>query len=205
MIKTKPKICKGTGIAKGYGCGSIQQKRTYGLGHSCKCYPKWLYSTPEGKEKIERATFKASKDRIDIEGLEKEKKSREKLSNVLKSVRDTCHLYIRLRDKEKPCISCGIPWKSDFDAGHFFKAELYSSLKFHEDNISGQCISCNRRKDGNLSEYLINLPKRIGENRFNLLKKEAEAYKSQNFKWDIEELKEIREYYRLKIRELKEN
>lgn len=203
-MKIKPKKCRGTGQAKGYGCGEMKLQRTYGLCHD-SCYPKWLYSTPEGKEKIERATLKATKDRRELEGMEKEKKSREKLSNVLKSVKNICHKYIRMRDKGKPCAACGIPYKSDFDAGHFFKAELYSSVKFHEDNIHCCCIKCNRMMDGNLSEYVFGIVERIGERRYNQLKQEAEAYKHQNFKWDIEELKEIREYYKQKIRILNKN
>ena len=49
-IKHKP--CKAIGKALAsdiYGCGKITYKRTYGLCDTC--YKKWLYETPEGKEK----------------------------------------------------------------------------------------------------------------------------------------------------------
>ena len=47
--------------------------------------------------------------------------------------------WIRLRDKDKPCISCGTISSSVWDGGHFKKAELYSGVIFHEHNVNIQC------------------------------------------------------------------
>lgn len=202
-ILNKPKPCKGTGKAKGYGCGSLELKRTYGLGYNCGCYSKWLLNTKEGKEKIKRATLKATKNRRELEQGIKQKKERQSLSYLKTNVTAIVHQYIRARDKGKSCISCGIPYKSNFDAGHYFKAELYSSLKYHSDNIHGQCIRCNRPKDGNLSQYQINLPKRIGQDKYDELVKLADQEKKLNFKWDREELKKIKDKFKLLLKELK--
>ncbi len=108
-----------------------------------------------------------------------------------------------MRDKGKPCISCGTPWHQDFQAGHFYKAELFSTIKFHELNIHGQCVQCNIRKEGNESEYRVNLPQRIGKENFDHLNHLAVIDKKTDFKWDRETLLEIRKYYRKKIKKLK--
>ena len=201
LTNIKPKKCKGTGIAKGYGCGEMATFRTYGLCQN-KCYPKWLFNTPEGKEKVQKATLKATKDRRDLEKAEKQMKERKSLSYLLESTKNACHKYIRLRDKGKPCISCGNAWKPNFQAGHFYKAELYSLLRFNEWNINGQCEQCNLRKEGNLNPYSVNLPKRIGQEKFKELKQIAEKQNLKVQYWDKEELKKTRKYYQTKIKEL---
>ncbi len=75
MIEPKQKPCKGIGKAKGFdGCGKETYKRTYGLCPSC--YADWLLSTPEGKEKLTKATIKAIKPRLELEEAIKEKNER---------------------------------------------------------------------------------------------------------------------------------
>ena len=201
MIELKPKPCKGTGLAKGYGCGKITKHRVYGLGKMC-CYSNWLLTSENGKIKLEKARLKVSKPRRQFEEFKKERKDREKLTTLLESVKKLCHKYIRLRDKGKPCISCGQPWHQDHQAGHFYKAELFSTIKYNEYNINGQCVQCNIRKEGNESEYRVRLPKRIGEDNFNHLNHLAELDHKLNHKWDREALKAIRDYYKEKIKEL---
>ena len=204
-MKQKEKPCKGTGKAKGYGCGKMQLERTYGLGHQCGCYPEWLFSSDEGMEKVKRATLKATKPRKDIEEAIKQKKERASLQYLKTNTTAVCHQYIRQRDKGKPCISCETPWHSNFHAGHFYKSELYSTLKYNEFNLQGQCPQCNLRKDGNVNQYSINLPKRIGQEKYDELVRLAEKDKQIDFKWDREELSEIRNCYRKKLKELKNN
>ena len=77
--------------------------------------------------------------------------------------------YIRARDKDLDCISCG---KSRYDkkivfaAGHFYPT-TYQYLRFNEDNVHKQCNKyCNMMKRGNLLEYRPNLIKKIGMERF---------------------------------------
>jgi len=202
MIEPKEKPCKGTGLAKGYGCGKMTKHRVYGLGKMC-CYSGWLLNSENGRIKLDRARLKVTKPRRDFENFKQERKERSDLPNLIKSVKKVCHEYIRLRDKGKPCISCGTPWHQEFQAGHFYKAELFSTIKFHELNIHGQCVQCNIRKDGNESQYRVNLPLRIGEDNFKALDDLASLDKKVDFKWNRDTLIEIRNYYRNKIKELK--
>lgn len=202
MIESKK--CKGQGKAKSVkGCGKMVQVayRKYGLCQSC--YAGFILNTDYGMLLLERATLKATKPRKDLEKASKERKERNGLTTLLESVKTACHKYIRLRDKGKPCISCGHPYHSDHQAGHFYKAELFSSLKYNEYNINGQCQKCNLRMEGNESQYRVNLPYRIGMEKYRELEQLADLEKKQDFKWDREELKKIRSYYNQKIKELK--
>lgn len=128
------------------------------------------------------------------------KKNKNTLSNLKINVRTVCHEYIRLRDKGKPCVSCDKEWDSSFQAGHLYKAELYSLLKYDERNIHGQCQGCNLQKNGNESSYHLNIFSRISEEDYNDIKEIAAQEKKTNFKWDREELNKIREYYKQKIK-----
>lgn len=197
------KICKGTGKAKGYGCGlSVDvRKRKYGLGTEC-CYAEWLYTSEEGKQMIERATLKSTAPRRELEAFEKQEKERKGLPALLKNTVNAVHNYIKERDKYKPCISCGTPWNSNFHAGHYYKAELYSSLKFDFLNINGQCVQCNIREEGNLNGYTLNLSDRIGFDNFNLLNAMAREDKYIITKWDRDILKHIRQEANIKLKKL---
>ena len=107
--------------------------------------------------------------------------------------------YIRMRDKGKPCISCDRPLVGKFDAGHFYSVKPYYGLRFHEDNVHGQDVFCNQHLHGNLQEYAIRLPKRIGIERFNWLKENRHI----TVKYTIPELKDLIKEYKEKIKLLK--
>jgi len=202
-MEVKAKKCKGTGKAVDFGCGTMQLKRIYGLGVSCKCYQNWLLNSDAGREKIKKETLKISQPRIAMEKAIEENKHRVKLSYLLTNTKNICHEYVRLRDGGKPCISCGTPYKEDFQAGHFYKAELFSNLKFDEKNISGQCRQCNLRKEGNESGYRVGIIQRYNEDHLKYLDDKAKHYKQNHFEWDKLELFEVREYYKEKLKELK--
>lgn len=108
-------------------------------------------------------------------------------SDYMRELQQTFNKYIRLRDKGKPCISCGRPLREKYDAGHCFSVGAYPNLRFNEDNVHGQCVACNQHKHGNVTEYTINLPKRIGYARYGaLLDKRKDP---QNYSvWDVQEM-----------------
>lgn len=131
-----------------------------------------------------------------------EKKQRkEKLkthSDWLKDLQKVFNQYIRLRDKNKPCISCGASLTSKYDAGHYFTVGAYPNLRFNEDNVHGQCVHCNQHKHGNVAEYSISLPLRIGIERFEKLLEE----RSKPANLTVEDIKEKIKEYKQKIKEL---
>ena len=106
--------------------------------------------------------------------------------------------FIRLRDKDKPCISCDAKAGTyTLTAGHYFPAGSHKNVRFDEDNVHGQCwYNCNKNKHGNLSEYLPRLIERIGQERFDALTKR----RNEPRRYTIPELKELIEDYKQKIK-----
>ena len=58
--------------------------------------------------------------------------------------------YIRLRDQNKPCITCGNYGQKD--CGHFI-SRRYEAVRYDERNANGQCLKCNRFEYGNQYEH----------------------------------------------------
>ena len=127
------------------------------------------------------------------------KQKLETKSEVLKAAQIVFNTYIRLRDKGKPCISCGSKLGKTYHAGHMFSVGSYPNLRFHENNVHGQCIECNLHKHGNVKEYDLRLQ--------NILSKEeySELLESRNkpLKLTLDEVKELIYIYKQKIKELK--
>ena len=202
-MKTKIKECKGIGDCKGKGCGKPHVKRLYGLCPSCLY--EWSKSTDTGRAWYDKRLIKVNKPKHDLEKAKVNKQQGISLESLKKSTTNSVHRYIRKRDEGKPCISCGTPWKSNFQAGHCFKAELFSSLKYHDHNINGQCEQCNLRREGNESGYLLRLPNMITLTCFNELKTLAVEDKKKIHKWDRETLKRIRTNANLLYKKLEYN
>lgn len=105
--------------------------------------------------------------------------------------------YIRERDRDLPCISCGTWTTVQWEAGHFRSRGKASHLRYHEDNIHAQCHHCNVHLSGNQQQYRINLIAKIGAER-------VEALENNNtpHRYTREELDAIRKRYRALLREL---
>jgi len=137
---------------------------------------------------------------IDTEKSKQWKAKKTKLKKELMSLQDYLKIankYIRLRDKDKGCISCGKALTSKFDAGHFLSVGSYPNLRFNEDNVHGQCVYCNQHQHGNQIEYGLRLPLRISQDAYNrLMNKRGDA-----LKLTLDEIKELIKIYKTKIKE----
>jgi hypothetical protein len=108
--------------------------------------------------------------------------------------------FIRLRDEGQPCISCDAIWGTyKVNAGHYYPAGTYKNLRFDEENVHNQCVHCNQHKHGNLSEYAIRIPNRIGAIAFDLLQQRRLVPAN----YSIPELIEMKVIYKDKVKELK--
>ena len=134
--------------------------------------------------------------------VEKAKRKRElmTLQDWIKIAQATFNKYIRLRDKSlnNPCMSCRRPLGDKYDAGHFFNANNHWNLRFDERNVHSQCVHCNRHLHGNLLEYRKQLEFYFGISFLNDLENDAHVTR----KFTIEEVQEINELYKKKIKEL---
>ena len=82
-----------------------------------------------------------------------------------------CNTFIRYRDRNDPCISCGKYSVSGYyDAGHFRAKSVEPALRYHPDNIHKQCVQCNKYSHGNLIEYETRLVEKIGAEKVAWLK-----------------------------------
>ena len=103
--------------------------------------------------------------------------------------------FIRERDKDKGCVSCGA---RVVEAGHFYSGGHYPPLKFNENNVHGQCKRCNGFLSGNLNEYRKRITQRITEDELKELDFISEDYQRNGYKWDRFYLIEIIEKYKWK-------
>ena len=118
-------------------------------------------------------------------------------SYQLKKCQQTFNEYIRKRDEKDPCISCGRDHQGQYHAGHYRTVGAHPELRFNELNCHKQCSVCNNHKSGNIVEYRINLARKIGEKNLEWLEGSHEVQKLS-----IDEIKEIRQYYKEKLRNL---
>tara|TARA_R110001632_G_scaffold76073_1_gene172706 strand:- start:8752 stop:9312 length:561 start_codon:yes stop_codon:yes gene_type:complete len=119
------------------------------------------------------------------------------LTDWKKKVQTVFNKFIRLRDLEKGCISCGTPLQNrKFDAGHFY-ATTYEGIRFHEDNVHGQCVPCNRNKHGNIHEYRKRITERITQNQLDWL----DQNRYLKLKLSKTELKQLEIIYKQKIKD----
>lgn len=115
------------------------------------------------------------------------------LPKLLKKAQEVFNRWIRERDKDNGCISCGGKVEQ---AGHYFSQGHHSALRYDEINTHGQCIRCNMHLSGNLIKYRQGLVERYGEDYVkNLEAKEAKIIGP--FKWHRIELDQIIKKYKL--------
>lgn len=128
-------------------------------------------------------------------------KKTKSLPKLKKDLQIIFNQFIRLRDKDKPCITCG-EFKQDMQAGHFFAVGGFDGLRFNEDNCHSECVKDNCFNESHLIFYAENLKERIGIERFEALKQRASEYKRNGYKWSRSELEKKIIYYKQKIKEL---
>lgn len=108
--------------------------------------------------------------------------------------------WVRLRDANHPCISCG-KTSSRYDGGHYFDAGTYSGLIFHPWNVNKQCsYNCNKMLHGNKANYRIGLVAKIGEENVKWLEENKDRLR--DYKFTKDEFIEIKLKYKAKIKEI---
>ena len=127
----------------------------------------------------------------------KEKARIKSKSDWMREAQQAFNKFIRLRDADRPCISCGRHHQGQYHAGHFRSVGSAPELRFHEQNCWRQCAPCNNHLSGNQINYRIKLIERIGLEAVERLEGPHEPKR-----YTIEELKVIKQVYRAKARAL---
>jgi hypothetical protein len=110
----------------------------------------------------------------------------------LKDAQAAFNAFIRLRDMDKPCVSCGRFHNGKWNAGHYRPVGgLGSPLRFNELNAHRQCEPCNSHLSGNLVPYRVELIKRVGLPLVEWLEKDHPSQK-----WTIPEVQCLTKYYK---------
>jgi len=172
-------------MAKCNVCKSEFQKTN--ISHVCCSFKCAIFYASELEQKR-----KAKEWRIEKKQLKEKIKTHE---NYLKDLEAIFNAYIRKRDKDLPCVSCGKFTAQEFHAGHYI-AKTYKILRFNENNVWKQCSRCNTRLRGNLIPYRIELVKRIGLVEVEKL----ENARYNEYKLTIPEIKEKIIYYKAKLK-----
>jgi hypothetical protein len=149
-----------------------------------------------------------------IRALEKKRKAEtrqrkaalnETVGNCTRRAAEAFHIWIRWRDRDLPCISCGKSGQAvvQWDAGHYRSRGAAPELRFEPLNVHKQCSACNRGSvryaKANISvmaAYRENLIARIGLEAVEWLEGSHEPKR-----YRVEELKKIAAYYRKKLRD----
>lgn len=107
--------------------------------------------------------------------------------------------FIRLRDKGKSCISCGVNGVDH--AGHYWptSTDPQPSMRFNEKNVNGQCCHCNTFCEGNRQGYQKGLIRKYGKGILD----ELDIIRSlKQTSWNGFEYKVMIKSYQDKIKEL---
>ncbi|MER1959826.1 recombination protein NinG [Proteus vulgaris] len=170
------------------------------------CSPEHGFELSEQRRNKDRekALAKLKKEKQKKEREEKDKlKSRKlavkPLSYFTKQAQTAFNAFIRERDKDEPCISCGRFHEGQYHAGHYRTTGANPELRFDEDNVHKQCAPCNNHLSGNIENYTPRLIEKIGQERFDRLMGSHELPK-----WKREDYERIRDHYRKKLKELKD-
>lgn len=180
--------CKNTGctiiLNAAKNCTDIIEKKGY---CSVKCLAEHTAEKRiKAQERKERKELREAKEKV---------KTR---SQWQKEAQTAFNAYIRERDKDQPCISCGRFHDGQYHAGHYRTTAAAPQLRFDERQVWKQCAPCNNHLSGNIPNYRPALIEKLG-----LAEVEAIEADCRIKRWTIDELKQIKAEYKAKLKALK--
>lgn len=107
--------------------------------------------------------------------------------------------FIRLRDADQPCISCGRHHQGQYHAGHYLSVGARPELRFEENNVHKQCAPCNTHLSGNAVLFRRALLEKLGTELVEWLEGQHEPRRDT-----VDSLKVIKSTYQAKAKQLKE-
>lgn len=169
-----------------------------------ECKDAWIAAYRK-KQEQKKAREQRAKAKVERAETRQRKEAAKRIPDLIKEAQDAFNAFIRERDRQAghACISSGRPldWSGNqVDAGHYRSTGAASHLRFNEDNCHAQSKHDNKFLAGNAVDYRIRLAARIGLARVKAL--EAD---NTPVKWIRDELRAIRDKYRAKTKELKNN
>lgn len=109
--------------------------------------------------KAKRERTQAVQNRKDTKAKLDKLKSR---AEWAKEAQAAFNRWVRMRDADKPCISCGRHHHGQYHAGHYMSRGARPELAYEPLNCHKQCSPCNTHLSGNLALYRQSLVREIG-------------------------------------------
>ncbi|MCV4285075.1 recombination protein NinG [Pseudomonas capsici] len=171
-------------------CGEVFQPTKMGqkaCGPACA-----LAMAPVNQERARKALAEVGRKEIKAR-----KEALKRRSDHMREAQALFNRWIRLRDADLPCVSCGRHHQGKYDAGHYRTTAASPELRFEPLNVWKQCSPCNTQLSGNIVNYRLGLVRRIGEERVAWIEGPHEPKR-----YTIADLQEIKAECRAKIKEL---
>lgn len=117
-------------------------------------------------------------------------------SEWLREAQNAFNAYVRLRDQNKPCISCGSVMTANKlgglrDCGHMYSRGARPELRFRLDNTASQCVKCNRYLGGCVGDFMLGMRARWGDDRIDRLTQDQDHPKHT-----VEYLERVKDIFR---------
>lgn len=161
-----------------------------------ECVEAW---TEAQAAKRERAEAKSARAAAKVERAEtrRRKEAIKTLADLKREAQQALNRWIvHVRDKDRPCISCGRHHDGAWHAGHYLSRGAAPQHALNPFNVWKQCAPCNTYLHGNQAAYRAQLVLEIGQAA-------VESLEADNAprKWTREELTALRDEYRRKFNE----
>lgn len=176
-------------------CKSCRQKFVPSRPMQTACTPACAIAMAERKRQKQAQQEEARKRREARQALERIKTR----AQWLKEAQTAFNAFIRARDADRPCISCGRHHNGQYHAGHYLSVGSSPALRFEELNVWKQCAPCNNHLSGNAVLYRRALVELIGAEKVEWLEGPHEPKK-----YTIDDLKAIKAEYIRKRKEIEE-
>ena len=182
-------------------CPHCRKRLEEGLRIHHECVEAWaIAQAAKGERKRAKEARAAAK--VERAETRQRKEALKRIPDLRATAQIAFNTFIRARDKDKGCFVCGKPFPANraggsFDAGHVRSRGAAGHLRFNELNCHGECKECNASFGAKPHQIKAGAIQRIGLEAY-------EALESDNTpkKWTREELKEITQTYRRKLKEL---
>jgi len=137
-------------------------------------------------------TTRGSRAKVSIKKKRNKTKTRSQLVRELDKV---FSIYIRQRDKDNGCVTCGVikPWQ-EMQNCHFYSRGKIST-RWDETNCHSGCYRCNVLLKGNYIKYTIYMIDRYGREYVDELGRKANS----NVKIPTPVIKDLIEEYKVKL------
>lgn len=181
--------------------GKLEQERPSQIVH-VECAEGWALALIAKRDREEVKRVKAQQ-KVERARDREKKQALKSIAKLIAEAQIAFNSFVRERDKDKGCFVCGRSFTSEIgrrlQAGHVRSRGAAGHLRFNEDNCLGECEGCNGPHGAKPHQIKAGAIARIGQDKWEALEADNSTHK-----WSREELIQIKETYRRKLKELKD-